>query len=223
MRSLVWALGPVLSGWTLAGLIVRRRLGRAIALPLLLTALIASSAFVALAPHLYTWRVWLAKEAVHAALLFALALELAVRVLGHLPGAARVAHIVVGAVVGGVGLVVVFTPMRQALVTDLSVTVLPLVAGGLALLFTSLALMTAFFLVPEDPLHKAVLSSLPLYLILYCVWTAQLLGEPGRTVVDDVLPWVLVLVLVTLSHAAWRREEPPPVPASLVRFLWPWR
>jgi hypothetical protein len=223
VRTFIWALGPLLAAWTLVGLVRRQRWRRAYNLPLLLLALIGSSAFAALLPHCYTWRTWLIKEALHAIALLGLGLELAVRMFRTLPGAARVSRLVTFGALLGIAALVIVAPKQQGIVADLSVTVLPLVVGGLAVLFTSLALMSAYFLIPEDPLHKAVLSSLPAYLILYCVWTAELLHESGRTVVDDVLPWVLVLVLAILGQAAWRQEEPPPAPASLVRFLWPWR
>lgn len=222
MRTIVWALGPLLAMWALAGLVWRERVRRAYTLPFLLLALIASAAFVALAPGLYSWRTWLVKEAVHAALLLALGVELAMRVFRNLPGAARVARVVVVGVLIGVSVLVAVAPRQHEPVSNLSLAVLPLVIGGVAVLYTSLAVTTAFFLVPEDPLHAAVLSSLPLYLILYSVWLAELPHDPARAVVDHLLPWVLILVLVHIGRAAWRLEEPPPAPAGLVRILWPW-
>lgn len=223
VRTLVWASGPALAALALVGLVHRRRVRRAYCLPPLLLALIASSTFVAIAPDLYTWKTWLIKESLHVLVLAALGIELSTRMFRNLPGAAAWARGLSAMVGLAIGLLVYAAPRDRGVVTDLSVTILPLLVGGVALLYTAIALVTAYFLIPEDPLHKAVLSSFPLYLILYCVWTAEMLHEPARAVVDGVLPLVLVLVLANLTWVAWRREEPPRAPAALLRFLWPWR
>lgn len=223
MRVLLWAAGPVLAGWVLAGLVARRRLCHAYLLPPFLVALIVSAALPVVNPRGYDWTAWLIKETVHTVLAFALGLELAVRLFRNLPGAALVARGTVLAVLAGTAALVASAPWQQGVVADLSVIVLPRVIVGLAWLYFGVAMTTAFFTLPEDRLHRAVLATFPFYFMLYAVVSTEIASDGVRRIADYGLPLALVAVLAVMSYAAWAREREPDAPVSLMQVLWPWR
>ncbi len=88
----LWAAGPALALWALAGLVVRHKLSHAYCLSPFLAALIASAILPAIAPTSYDWGLWLLTETIHTVLAFALGLELAWRLFRNLQGAALVAR-----------------------------------------------------------------------------------------------------------------------------------
>jgi len=223
MRVLLWAAGPVLAGWVLAGLVARRRLHHAYLLPPFLVALIVSAALPVVDPRGYDWTAWLIKETVHTVLAFALGFELAVRLFRHLPGAALVARGTVLAALAGTAALVASAPWRQGVVADLSVVVLPRVIVGLAWLYFGVAMTTAFFMLPEDRLHRAVLATFPFYFMLYAVVSTGLAGDTVRGVADYGLPLLWLAVLFVVGRAAWAPDDPPDAPPALVSLLWPWR
>lgn len=223
MRTLLWAAGPVLAGWVLAGLVARRRWHHAYLLPPFLVALIVSAALPVLNPLGYDWTAWLIKEAVHTALAFALGLELAVRMFRNLRGAAIVARGTLLAVLAGTVALVGSAQWGQSVVTDLSVVVLPRVIVGLAWLYFGIAITTAFFLLPEDRLHRAILATFPGYFMLYAVVSTGIAGDTVRGAADYGLPLGWLVVLLVVGRAAWAPDETPDAPPALMRLLWPWR
>lgn len=223
MRAVLWVAGPALALWALAGLVVRHKVSHAYCLPPFLAALIASAVLPAIAPTSYDWRLWLLKETVHTVLAFALGLELAWRLFRNLPGAALVARVIVLAVLAGTAAIVATAPPGQVPIADLSVVVLPRMIVGLAWLYFGIAMATAFFLMPEDALHEALLVTLPGYFMLYAVVSAGLTRDLVRGVADYGLPLLWLVVLVVIGRAAWAHHDVPDAPPPLLRLLWPWR
>jgi hypothetical protein len=214
---LLWA-GPVLEVAILGGLIVRRRVRRAYLLPVFLVALMLPNALIGIEPAINTWRFWSAKEALHALLAFALGLELAWRIFGHLPGAAHAAKrwILLVAVLS-IALVFAAPAAHPAL------SIVPRLLVGTAWLYTGIALTMLRFMLPIDPLHKAILLGFAPYMMLYAATWGRVKGPATLAVANVVNPLMFVGVMVALLLAAWRDEPAPPAPPALVRFVWPWR
>lgn len=214
---LVWS-GPVLELAVLAGLIVRRRVRRAWLLPAFLTAVLATNSAVALVPTLATWDFWLIKEAAHALLLLGLGLEVSARMLKPLPGAALLATLLGLGVVAATGVVLHDAP-RQYLLFEL----IPRVLAGTAGLYIVVFLVQAVFIVPVDPLHKAILLGLSPYMLVYAITWGRVGSLAAGDTADLVNRLMAAFALLMLLEAAWKHEGAPPAPARLVRRLWPWR
>jgi hypothetical protein len=202
--TLVTWLGPVLELGILLGLIVRRRLGRAVVLPFLLVALIASATIVGLCPACNTWDFWLLKEFVHAALFLLLGLELAHRAFAAGP-ARRAARRWTGVVLVVSG-VLLWTAPRGLLIVE----ILPRLMGSLAWLYLGLAIVMLRHNVRIDRLHDAILSGFAPYLMVYAATWSQ--ASENTRLANIVNPLVFTAVLCTLLHAAWVDARPLDVP-----------
>lgn len=195
---MVMWLGPSIELGILAGLAVRRRLGRLVALPCLLLALIVSATVVGTCGACNTWNFWLAKEATHAALLLALAIELMLRVF---PGPARRA--------AAYWLVFVLAVMTALVLTThhgLIVEVLPRVLGAIAWLYMGLMVVMLRYDVHIEPLHDAILSGFTPYLMVYAATWSQ--AADDTRIANLVNPVMFVFVLLLLLRAAWQRGVP---------------
>jgi hypothetical protein len=210
MMALITWLGPVLELGILLGLIVRRRLGQVVMLPLLLVALIASATTVGLCPACNTWDFWLVKEFVHAALLLALGFEMAQRVFTDAP-ARRAARRWTAFVVMAM-LALLVSGGREFLI----VGILPRLIASIAWLYTGLAIVMLRYGVRTDPIHDAILSGFPPYLMLYAATWSQVTDSTRMAAFLN--PLVLIGVLAALLHAAWRPPRARDVPWLLRRL-----
>lgn len=214
---LLWS-GPVLELGVLAGLAWRRKASRARLLPVFLCAVLVSDLLVAVYPPINTWRFWLLKETVHAALLLALAIEVAVRMVRHLPGAALALALLLLAITTGMGSVLREAPQQYVLFE-----VIPRLLAGTAGLYIGAFLVQAFFRVPVDPLHEAILLGLPPWMLVYGITWGRVVGADAVAWTGTANALVFAFALIVLLEAAWRHEDDPQVPRYLLRFLWPWR
>lgn len=202
----------------LAGLVIRRRLHYAYLLPLYLLAVLVIDVAVALVPAVLTWRFWLLKEALHAALLLGLGVEVSVRMMARLrgPTAAMVfLGLVLAAATGSV--------LRSAPQQYVLFEVVPRVLAGTAGLYVGAFLVQWLFAVPVDRLHQAILLGLSPYMLMYAITWGRVGSAADVAVADIVNPLMFVVALLVLLQAAWQAEDNPSAPHWLVSFLWPWR
>jgi hypothetical protein len=208
-------MGVLFEALTLVGLCVNRRLRRAWTLPPWLLSLIGSAAVVGVCPACNTWDFWLVKEFVHAALALLLGVELAARISQNLPRARQAARRWIVFVLVMMVVLVVTAPEGP-----LTVNVLPRLLASIAWLYTGLVVVTIRFVLPLDPLHRAVLLGLSPYMMLYAATWGHAAAD--TSVPNLVNPAMFILALVVLLRAAWLREKTPAAPREVVRFLWPW-
>jgi hypothetical protein len=226
--------GTILAAAGLAGLVVRRRAARCVFFAAYLVSVAATGLLVSLRPAALSWRVWLAVELLQGALAVGAAFEIAARILGRLPAAARSARRHMRAVValtlagGTASLAWEAAALRraaspEALAYALASSVLPLLTYGAAFLFTALLAVANWYLLPLDPLHRAVLVGFSVYLVLFSALIVSVRSEEVRTALSRANSVGFVLLLTGWTWAAWRSEPAPPAPETLVRRLWPWR
>ncbi len=226
------ALNVVLLALLLAGLLVRGRSQRLRSLPAYAAVtLLAAVGALVWPERLHVWSFWLAKEAVLRVLGTLVIVEILVRVFARMPGARRAGH-------GVLALVALFTictlasvrpsalgeatgvdPWMLALVVD----VLPRLALASAVLVLSVLALTLAYLVPLDPLHRAVLYGLAPYLTLYALTTGMTTDAAQHALANLANGVAYPLMLLLWVHAAWRSEPAPPVAADTVRWVQPWR
>jgi hypothetical protein len=213
---LMW-LGPALELLIVVGLVARRRVWRLWSLAALMLALLVPGIGVAVWPELRTWSFWTAKETLHAALFLVVGFEIMVRVFGRLPGAAHTARVWSSFVILVTLAVIVLPPYGHP-----ALTVVPRLSAGASWIFLGILLSRLVFLVPLDPLHKAVLLSIGPYTTLYAASWGRVGTREGAAFVGLTNALAFVLVLGVLVVAAWRPERPPNATTATVRFLWPW-
>jgi hypothetical protein len=218
MRMLLLWSGPVLEAAVLAGLIVRRRLHYAYLLPVFLLAALVPGLAVALAPSVFTWHVWLLQEALHAALLLGLGVEVSVRMMARLRGPAATMVFLGLVLAAATGSVLRAAPQRYVLFE-----VVPRVLAGTAGLYVGAFLVQWFFAVPVDRLHQAILLGLSPYMLVYAITWGRVTSAAGVAVADVVNPLMFLFALLVLLQAAWQTEDNPSAPHWLLSFLWPWR
>jgi hypothetical protein len=218
MQDLLLWLGPLLELAAIAGLVVRRRLRRAYLLPAFLLATLLADLAVGLRPGINTWHFWLVKEGLHAALLAALGVELAIKILGRMPAPARQARrwMIVTAVV---------TTLLVATLPEgyLALELTPRLLAGTAGLYVGIFMVMWRFRIPPDPLHKTVLLSLAPYMLLYSATWHRVRDADTARLVGLANSLMFAAVLLALTLAAWRSEPAPGAPATTVAKLWPWR
>lgn len=217
LALLSWS-GPALECGVLLGLVCRRRLSRAWLLPVFLLAVLTADVIIALAPAINTWRFWLRIELLHAALLLALVIEVAVRMARDMPGPALALSLLLLVVMAATG-----SLWREAPGQHVLFEFIPRLLTGTAGLYIGAFLVQAFFRVPVDPLHKAVLLGLSPWMLVYAATWGRVARADAVAVAGVVNAVMFAFALLVLLEAAWRREDGPGVPRGLLRFVWPWR
>lgn len=214
----------------LVGLVHRARSRRAWLLPVYIGVTALTEALWLLRSNARSWDYWALKELLLTLLMAAVAVEISVRVFAHLPGARRHAWGALVLVLVGTLLAVWQAPgVAGGLVAGtwryvLVVQVLPRLAIGSVLLCVATLAVMAYYRVPLDPLHRAVLFGLALYLLLYAgPMASAATNEVGRFVMYNVTPVVYLAVLAMWAYVAWKAEPEPPASPDVVRRVQPWR
>lgn len=224
--------GTALSALGLAGLLRRGRAGRCLSFAAFLASVAAGGLLVVLLG--LAWRWWLAIEVVQAALAVGVAFEIAARMLARLPGAAtaarRAMRVVLALTVAGTAAALLFSLPALRGAGDVEVLsyrvaslVLPLLTYGAAFVFTALLALANWYLLPLDPLHRAVLVGFSVYLVLFSALLISVRSDEVRGPLSRANSAAYLLLLGGWTWAAWRREPEPPAPEALVRRLWSWR
>lgn len=227
--------GTLLACAVLAGLVWRGRLGRCVSFALYLLSVAVPSLLAGLWPQrFFTWATWTTGELAQAAFALASALEIAWRTLGSLAAAAHMARRLILVVLL---ITAAFTwmapwqpivqidnsPAREHTAAYMAVALLPRLTYGTAALFTGLLAVLTFYLLPVDPLHRAIMVGFSLYLVLFSVLFISILSESTRATYTRVNSFAYLALLAGWAYAAWRIEPAPPAPEAVVRRLWPWR
>jgi hypothetical protein len=227
--------GTLLASVVLLGLAYRRRSGRCVSFVLYLLSVALPSLLAGLWPQrFFTWATWTSAELAQAAFALASALEIAWRTLDGLAAAAHVTRrliLIVLLVTAAFTWMAPSQPIvqitsataREHTAAYVAVALLPRLTYGTAALFTALLAVLTFYLLPVDPLHKAIMVGFSLYLVLFSVLFISILSEATRATYSRVNSFAYLALLAGWAYAAWRIEPPPPAPEAVVRRLWPWR
>ncbi len=212
----------------LSGLAARGRLQRVIALPVYLAfATLAEGARLCRADIAMRWDYWAAKELALGLLMAGMIIEISIRVFARLSGARSAVWAAIVAVVACTAVAIwsafrVYddVPSAQVLVLE----VLPRLAVGCVMLCVCTVVAMAHYRVPLDPLHRAVVCGLALFLAAY----AGPMGSAdehafGRHVMYNVTPLAYLAVVAWWAWAAWRVEAAPDAPPEVVAQVQPWR
>lgn len=154
--------------------------------------------------HFYTYDFWVFKEVLHAALKFAIVLELGYRILAAFPGALATGRRLALLLVGVVYAVIVGVPGGSG--AEFVARVLPRVLNGTIWLFVALASIVLWYRLPIRPLHKAILLGFVPYLLVFSV-AMSALDTFGWSVLPRIgyLHSVSYLLLLTYwVYAIWR-------------------
>lgn len=216
-RTLLLWLGPVLELGVLAGLIARRRVRRVQSLPILLLSLLATAVVIGLWPSVNTWRFWTIKATVHALLFLAVGFEIAARVFARVPRAAAAARRSIAVVVVLTVAFLVAPPHGHP-----ALTLVPRLLAGGAWLYLGVLVLRVLFVMPLDPLHRAVLVGFGPYMMFYALTWGRVNSRAGAEWAGVFNAAVFVVALMVLLVAAWRREAKPLASPETVRLLWPW-
>ena len=225
-QNAVAAAAVILTTATLAGMIVRRRVGVCWTFVVYLGVIALADLLVILWPD-HFWRLWfyVGKEFVITILRLAVALELTYRTFRAFPSARVTARgVLLLVLVATLAVVVVGTgdlaPSEGApALGPLASRVQPRVLSGAIWLLTAVAGLILWYRLPVHPLHKAILVGLVPYLLVFSV-SLNMLESRGweiLPVVSYLHTLAFLLVLVYWTFAAWRPDEAPvkaPPPAA---------
>lgn len=234
-QSVVNAVAVAAGLAALAGLIVRKRVGRARLFAVFLALVSAYGAVVGVRPDLVVWRVWLFKELALSFVALLCALEVGVRLFARRSGARPLAGEAVLVVMALTALLLALdlsppaagsfaetSPMDLA-AFDLARSLLPRLAYGTAWLFTMLWAVARRFRLPLDTPHEAVLLGSAVFWGLQALSLGLLHGPRYARLASDVITVAFVVVLLFWTRAAWRREPSPDASEGVIRQVWPWR
>jgi hypothetical protein len=154
----------------------------------------------------FTEDFWAVRQALHAVLRTAVALEITWRVVRSFPGALRVARISALLLLTGSTVLLATAPQRRSAL-DL-VAWQPRVVACTTLLFTLGALLVAWYHLPVRRLHRAIMGGFAVYSVFYAS-VLSILGRYGYRV-REVVSFVDVLaylgVCIWWLVAAWARK-----------------
>lgn len=209
----------------LAGLARYQRLHLCRAFPVYLAAVALGDLLAMAWPGVFfTWSFYVGREVLYAALKLAIVLQLAAVCFDAFPGARAAARRALLLVLAALA-VAALLPAGAAGAEGLAYALQPRVANGTAGAFLALWALVLWYRIPIHPIHFAILKGFVPYLLVSAVnvrlpldLATHLAGVASRL---SGLPYVLVLSY--WAWAAWRPEEVPDAPASLVRRLQPWR
>jgi len=168
----------------------------------------------------YSRSFWLFKELALDLLKFAVALELAFRTFRSFPGARSTARSVILLLVGGTLASVVAVIPQVPIEPDDRVNQMigqlqPRVLNGTVWLLTGMAVLILWYRLPVDRLHKAILTGLVPFLLVFTIalnaiesygWIA-----PVRTAMHSVHTLAYLLLLAYWARAAWAPLAAPAV------------
>ena len=207
-RALIWAsVGLIVA--IIAGLVVRRRLLSCVAFVAYLCVVAGADALIVLWPERF-WRqgFWIFKESLISFLKLAVGLELMVKIFRHFPAAYASARTLVLMVVVGLAALVWYSHSEGAEYLTFVGRLHPHVNVGTVWLLLALGILTLWYHLPLDSVHKAILIGLVPYLLVYTVmqrvWAS--LGPVSGKVFNLTAPHAYLVVLAYWALIAWRRD-----------------
>jgi hypothetical protein len=220
-------LGTALLVTVLLGLAVRRRLTRLPSFTVYLVSLACWQGFTLAWPDSYTLTNWAAFEALAVLTTLWIALELATRIAGRMPGARRVLGGWLLAILGATAAFVAMAPVdptQAGWPRFLAFSLLPRLNVGIAACFCAVAGTAALYAVPLDRLHRSALLGLMLYILFFVVVLDRLhVSWLDRAWLSRLNALSYTGLVCTWVVAAWQPGEVlAPVPLRLKRLWWPW-
>ena len=209
LERLITAVAVLLVGVVLAGLARRRRMTSCVSFALYLVAVGAADALIAASPTRF-WRrdFWILKETVHNLLKLAIALELMVRIFHHFPTAYLSVRRAVAAVVAILGALVWSSLGKGTDFRSVVGTLNPHVIDATVWLFVALGAYCLWYHLPLDSIHKAILTGLVPYLLVYSVVQKVVgaMGSERAALFNATAPYVYLAVLTYWASVAWRHD-----------------
>lgn len=218
----VLVVSGLLATAALAGLVRRDRLRACRLFGVYLVVAAAGALLMAVFPGMFwTWEFYAATDVLQTSLRVGIALELSWRVFRPLPlGPRRVGPALLLVLLAS-GLALAFYPKPIGNAFELAVFVDAL-SYGVAWLFGVFLLLTLYYGVPLDPLHRDLAAGFGAvsFLLVYQQPLTSLDPYLGR---DFVVKMLYPLLLAAWNVSAWRREDFGRLEAETVRVLQPWR
>jgi len=211
----------------LAGLVVRRRLTRLPSWTVYVVAIVSWQLLTTI------WRAryfklanWAAYESLAVLSTLWIALELAHRIAGRLPGARRVLAFWLAVILSATVAFIAMTPLSAEANWPrlLGFALLPRLNVGIAASFCAVGGVAALYAVPLDRLHRSVLVGMTVYILVFVVILDHLnIAWIDRIWMSRASATSYDLIACTWVAAAWRRGEVmAPIPAHLKKLWWPW-
>ena len=211
----------------LAGILGRGRYRTCVLFPTYLLAILVGNALVSFWPEtFYTRWFWILKQAVYDLLKLGVGLELGFRIFRAYPGTHRRALMACAAVLGITTVAIINVGMFQGAV-PVVYDYYPRVAAGTIWLMTAIVALVAWYRLPVERFHRAILLGFSTYLLIFTT-LVNLLKEWGF---DRMFEWfssvgtlAYLVVMVWWAWAALTPDgEPEVAPASLLHGLVPRR
>ena len=201
------AAGALLAFVVLAGLVVRRRVPACRSFALYLVAVGVADLLIAVWPARF-WRhdFWMVKESVHNVLKLAVAFELMIRIFQPFPTAYATARRGVILIMTGLAALVWFSLSAGTDYLAVVGRLNPHVNDGTVWLLVALATFCLWYHLPLDILHKAILTGLVPYLLVYSVVqrTIAALGWERGDLLNRTAPLAYLALLLYWAAIAWR-------------------
>jgi hypothetical protein len=211
----------------LLGIFVRRRYSECWSFPVYVLAVLVTETIVALYPErLFRWDVWICQQFLFDLCKLAVAIELSRRAFMVFPTARTVAR-------AGWALVIAITTLSVAAATPDRVTtaletyqafvfsIEPRLVNATIWLFVITARLVVFFNIPWSDWHRAISLGFAVYLLVFS--TGLNLERRFAWGLQDLLNRVegtaYLALTVWWAYAAWRRDDGPALPPSLLRPL----
>lgn len=188
------------------GIVVRHRVRVCISFDLYILAVFTSDLLTAVDPdRFYDETFWIFKEIVHAALKFAIALELSVRIFRRFPGASDRARRWLLAILFLTFCAVLLVPGRNADYLTLLSQFMPRVLNGTAWLFMAIAVLILWYRLPVDAFAKAIVLGFVPYLLIFNIGLSLIhsMGWGIRIVATRVPAVAYVILLFYWNYSAW--------------------
>lgn len=220
-RLLIGHAVKVLLVAALAGLYLRGRSGRCLAIVAYLWAALLGNALTTFWPDIFfNYEFWMRRQALFDVLKLLVGVEVALRAFRIFPGArATWERLLAASVVVATTLGFWFLP-REAPYGVLFAHQ-PQIIAGTVWLFTITSLVIVHYRIPIDPWHRAILLSFVPYQLVFTIvlTTIRSLGvslHPAMSFLDSAAYLVLIAYW---AQTAWRREEPLEVSPATRRAL----
>lgn len=203
------------------GLLIRRRSHLCWSFSVYLLAILIGNSMASFWPErFYTRWFHILKESVYNVLMLCIAAELAYRVFRSFPGALARARLVLAPMLAAITVGVISVP-RATDYIDMVTRYNPQVQTGVIWLLSATAVLTVWYNLPLNQLHRAILLGFSSYLIIF-VTTHNLLRSFGydrlREMVSFVDTYAYLALVTWWALTAWRSEavETAPVPTPVL-------
>jgi hypothetical protein len=207
LQKAIALIGLALLASAVVGSIVRRRYADWWFFSIYLaTVLVLESLLQADPGRFFTPEFWQVKETAYAALRFAMACEVGVRVLRAFPGAFATARRLVLLVLVVTLAAVAFAPRGgyPIFIGEL----VPRVLNGSVWMLLSIGACILWYRIPVRPFHKAILLSYIPYILVFTVIATQIVARAFQaTAMQYANQLSYVALLVYWNYAIWRRDN----------------